>query len=329
VTRPSAIVGVGSALPEHRVTSAQIEARLGLETGWIERRTGIIERPIADPDQATSDLAVRAGERALVDAGVPPAEVGLLLLATSTPDHPLPPSAPGVAHRLALSAAGAIDVAGACAGFLYCLVLGDAYRRLSDTPVLVIGANVLSRRTDSSDPATAALFADGAGAVLLGGDQTGAERGIRGSWLGADGSRSDGVLVPAGGSRLPLTPEAVTRGEHLMQMKSGPSLFHDAIRAMAEAGEGAMKEAGWTHEDIDLLVPHQAGHRLIAGSARLLGIGPERTYEVVEHTGNSSAATIPIALSEAVRTGRLERGDRVLLVAVGAGLVSAGVALTW
>ncbi|MDP9329821.1 MAG: beta-ketoacyl-ACP synthase 3 [Actinomycetota bacterium] len=327
--QPSAIVGVGSALPEHRVASAEIEERLGLEAGWIERRTGILERPIAGPDEATSDLAVRAGTRALTDAGVPPAEVGLLLLATSTPDHPLPPTAPAVAHRLALSSAGAVDVAGACAGFLYGLVLGDAYRRLSESPVLVIGANVLSRRTDQSDPSTAALFSDGAGAVVLGHDRTGADRGIRGSWLGADGSLSDGVVVPAGGSRIPLTPDAVARGEHLMKMKNGASLFHDAVRAMAEAGEGALKAAGWTPDDVDLFVPHQAGHRLMAGSARLLGIGPERIYEVVEHTGNSSAATIPIALAEADRSGRLAPGDRLLLVAVGAGLVSAGVAITW
>jgi len=328
MTPSLAITGIGSALPASRVSSADIEERIGLEPGWIEHRTGIVERPIAADDEATSDLAVRAGERALADAAIDPGQVSLLLLATSTPDHLLPPTAPAVAHHLGLFGAGAIDLAGACSGFLYALVLGEAFGRTAPGPVLVIAANVLSRRTDPLDRSTAPVFADGAGAVVL--DAAADEdRGVRGSFLGADGSLADAIGVPAGGSRQPITVEGVERGEHFMRMERGPALFHRAARAMAEAGAEALKSAGWTTQSIDRWVPHQAGRRLVAESGRLLGIEEARTVDLVARHGNSSAATIPIALAAARDAGTINRGDAVLLTSVGAGLVSAGVALRW
>ena len=182
-----AILGCGAAVPARRVSNAELERALGLPPGWIVARTGIEERPIAGPEEATSDLAARAGAAALADAGIDPARVALLILATSTPDHLLPPTAPLVACRLGITAAGAVDLAGACAGFLYGLVLADGYCRAHGQPVLVIGANVLSRRVDPADPRTAPLFADGAGAVLLGPGEPG--RGLLAAYLGADGSR--------------------------------------------------------------------------------------------------------------------------------------------
>ena len=325
-----AIEGVGAALGSTRVSSAKIEERLALPAGWIEQRTGIHERTYAAPEEATSDLAVTAAARAITDAGIDPGQIRLVLLATSTPDHPLPPSAPAVASRIGAFAAGAVDLAGACAGFCYALALGDAYGRAWGGPILVVAANVLSRRLDHDDPATAALFADGAGAVVLvPATDDAAGRGIRGLSLAADGTLADAIRVPAGGSRTPISSRAIEAGDHLMRMDRGPALFHAAARAMADAGEAALKAAGATTTDVDLWVPHQAGTRLVRESGRLLDIDEARTVDVVATTGNSSAATIPIALASAREAGRLVRGDDVLLTAVGAGLVSAGVMLRW
>ncbi|SHL09141.1 3-oxoacyl-ACP synthase III family protein [Rhodothermus profundi] len=321
----AAVLGVGAALPARRETSAETERRLGLPAGWIVRRTGIRERPMVRPDEATSDLAVRAGAAALQQANLPPETIRLLLLATSTPDHLLPPTAPIVAHRLGLTRAGAIDLAGACSGFLYALTLADSYVRLQQTHVLVVGANVLSRRINPNDPRTSALFADGAGAVVLG--PVHASRGIVASWLGADGASWQDLYIPAGGSRLPLTPERVARGEHLMHLQNGPALFRKAAAGMAEAGRRVLAQAGLTLADVAWWIPHQANHRLIEEARRQLGIPASRTINVVERIGNSSAATIPLAL--ALEAHRFQRGDLLLLTAVGAGLLSAAILLQW
>jgi 3-oxoacyl-[acyl-carrier-protein] synthase-3 len=323
------VAGTGASLPGRRVRNDEIEARLGVEPGWVERRTGIVERPVAGPGEATSDLAVRAVRTALEDAGVDAGRPGLLLLATSTPDHPLPPSAPAVAHRLGMFSAGAVDLAGACSGFLYGLVLGAGYADATGVPVVVAAANVLSRRSDPGDPATAGLFADGAGAVVLAPGADGGPGGILGTSLASDGSLADAIMVPAGGSRMPVTHEALTRREQFMRMRRGPGLFREAVRAMAQAGMEALKAAGLEPADVDWWVPHQAGMRLMADAGRALGIGPSKTIDVVARTGNSSAATIPIALAAAARDGRLQRGQIALLTAVGAGLTSAGVVLRW
>ncbi|AEB12611.1 3-oxoacyl-ACP synthase III family protein [Marinithermus hydrothermalis] len=324
-TAGAAILGVGAALPRRRVASAATERALGLPPGWIVQRTGVLERPVAALDEATSDLAVRAAQAALVDAGLESEAVDLLLLATSTPDHPLPPTAPVVAHRLGLVNAGAVDLAGACAGFVYALALADAQVRAWGGYVLVVAANVLSRRVNPRDPNTAPLFADGAGAVILG--PGGEGRGLLASHLGADGSRWDTIYIPAGGSRVPLSPEALARGEHRMRMKSGPTLFRRAARGMAEAGRKALARAGLEAGAVDWWVPHQANRRLVHEAGRLLGIPPERTVDVIARMGNSSAATIPIAL--AAVADRFRPGDVVLLTAVGAGVLVAGAVLRW
>ena len=323
--RRAAVLGVGAALPTRREPSAETERRLGLPPGWIVQRTGIRERPLVGPDEATSDLAVRAGAAALAQADLPPERIGLLLLATSTPDHLLPPTAPVVAHRLGLTCAGAIDLAGACSGFLYALALADGYVRLQHTCVLVIGANVLSRRTNPDDPKTSALFADGAGAVVLGPSES--PRGIVACWLGADGACWDDLYIPAGGSRRPLTPERVARGEHLMTMKNGRALFRRAATGMAEAGRRVLQQAGLGIDDVAWWIPHQANHRLIEEARHQLGIPADRTVNIVDRIGNSSAATIPLAL--ALEAHRFAPGDLLLLTAVGAGLLSAAVLLQW
>jgi 3-oxoacyl-[acyl-carrier-protein] synthase-3 len=320
------VAGIASFIPENAAGNAEIEARLGLEAGWIERRTGIRRRPAASPEQATSDLAIRASERALLQARIEGREIGLFLLATSTPDHLLPPTAPLVAHQLSLSRAGAVDVAGACAGFVYALVLAQAFGRSTGTPVLVTGANVLTRRTNQQDPATVGLFSDGAGAMVLVPSEPSR---ILGFHLGADGSFYDAIGIQAGGSRGLLTPEALQDKQHLMMMRQGPVLFKQAVQSMATAGKLAMQMAGTDSGCVDWWVPHQSNARITQDTAKALGIPQERTISVIDRYGNSSSATIPIALAYGEETGRLRPGHVVLLTAVGAGLLSAGLVLRW
>jgi 3-oxoacyl-[acyl-carrier-protein] synthase-3 len=313
---------VAAAVPETGTPSEETERRLGLEPGWIERRTGVRFVPQASTDQATSDLAIAAGRQAIERAEIQAADIKLLLLATSTPDHLLPPTAPLVAQQLGLTQAGAIDLAGACAGFLYGVTLGGTYAHTLQAPVLVIGANILTRRVRQDDPATAALFGDGAGAVVL---MPSTEPHVLGSYLGADGSRYDDILIPAGGSREPLSAESLAQGRHLMTIQRGKGLFRHAARMMADAGMRALAAAGMTSDVIDWWIPHQANLRMMQESGRLLGIPEARTIAVVDRYANSSAATIPIALDHAVRCGRVKRGDVLLLTAVGAGMLSGGL----
>ena len=320
------IISVASAIPETVVTNEEVELRLGLERGWIERRTGILQRPTAPPNEATSDLAVQAGERALARAGIDRNEVGLLLLATSTPDHLLPPTAPLVAHRLGLAHAGAVDLTGACAGFLYALTLANSHGDTTRKPVLVIAANILTRRVNDRDPATVALFADGAGAAVLIPDEP---SHFLGSYLGADRSLYDTIGIRSGGTREPLTPEALNSGLNLMTMRRGSALFKQAVHAMAAAGKKAMETAGVKSESIDWWIPHQANVRITQDTGTLLGIPPERAIDVIARYGNSSAATIPIALTHAVETGKVREGNVLLMTAAGAGLVSAGLVVRW
>jgi 3-oxoacyl-[acyl-carrier-protein] synthase III len=318
------IIAVASAIPETIEHNDAVESRLHLEPGWIERRTGILGRPIALPTEATSDLAVRAGSVALKRSGIEKDDIGLLLLATSTPDHLLPPTAPLVAHRLGLAHSGAVDLAGACAGFLYSIILANAYGQAMHKPVLVIAANILTRRLNDKDSSTVALFSDGAGAVvLLPSDPS----HFLGSYLGSDGSSYDTIGIAAGGTREPLTPEALMEGRHLMTMRRGSSLFKEAVHAMSFAGKEALIASGHKTGAIDWWIPHQANSRIIHDTGKLLDIPPERTINVVGKYGNSSAATIPIALADALETGRILPGNILLFTAAGAGMVSAGLVL--
>lgn len=318
------IAGVASAVPPAVTLNSDIEDRLGLERGWIVRRTGILCRPTAPASQATSDLAIEAGRAALKNAGVAPSEIGLLLLATSTPDHLLPPTAPLVAHRLELSNAGAIDITGACSGFLYALAMGNWSGAAMRKPVLIVGANILSRRVDDRDPGTMALFGDGAGAVVL---VPCGQPHVLGSHLGADGSCYAAIQIPAGGTREPLTVEGLTERRNLIRIEDGRSAFKQAVKMMAEAGRLALDEAGLTVADVAWWVPHQANRRIIEECGNALGIAPCRTVIVIDRFANSSAATIPIALTEAAGSGRIRPGEILLLTSAGAGMISAGVVL--
>ena len=320
------VIAAASAVPETVVENDAVEARLGVERGWIERRTGILQRPTAARNESTSDLAIRAGSGALERAGINPKDVGLLLLATSTPDHLLPPTAPLVAHELGLAQSGAIDLAGACAGFLYALVLGGSYVRTTRKATMIIGANVLTRRVNEKDPATAGLFSDGAGAVVL---APGEPDHLLGSYLGSDGSGYDAIGIQAGGSREPLTHAALDEGRNLMTIRRGSLFFRQAVHGMADAGKEALAAAGLDSAAVDWWIPHQANRRIIEDAGKLLNIPRERTVSVVDRYGNSSAATIPIALVHAVEAGQVREGNIILFTAVGAGMVSAGVVVRW
>lgn len=321
----SRIVGFGHFAPENRVENAQIETRLGLEPGWIERRTGIRARRWARPDEAMSDLAVRAGAIALDDSGLARSDVALTLLATSTPDHLLPPSAPLVAYRLGLHGSGAVDLAGACSGFLYALTLADGFVRAQGKPVLVIAANVLSRRINPQERASAILFADAAGAIVLVPSSV-PGTGILGADLASDGGHYGLISIPAGGSRRPFSDDVGVE-ETLMTISDGQEVFAQAVGMMTGCAQHALSAASLSAQDIDRFVPHQANARIFDAVSRRLGLPPDRIVRTIEEYGNSSAATIALSLSIAQCDRAFAAGERVLLTAAGAGLTGGAIVL--
>ena len=321
----SRIAGLGHYVPERRVENAEIEARLGLESGWIERRTGIRARRWAAPDEALTDLAIKAGDMAMNNAGVARADVALTLLATSTPDHLLPPSAPLLAHRLNLPNSGAIDLAGACSGFLYALTLADGFVRTQGKPILIVAANILSRRINPEERGSAILFADAAGAMVLV-PSSSPGTGILGLDLVSDGSHYGLISIPAGGSRKPFTA-GMNPKELLMTMSNGKSVFSQAVRMMTGCSIRAMEQAGLTPANIDRFVPHQANVRLFEAVCENIGLASSKTVRTIEEFGNSSAATIPLSLSLTSRDRPFVSGERLLLTAAGAGLAGGSIVL--
>ena len=321
----SEIIGFGHYAPQRRVPNAEIEERLKLERGWIERRTGIVERRYAADGEALTDMAVLAADAALSNAGIDRTQIALTLLATSTPDHLLPPSAPLLAHRLGLARSGAVDLAGACAGFLYALVLADGFVRAQGAPVLIVAANILSRRVNPEERASCILFADAAGAVVLAPSQR-QECGLIGAHLAADGAGYDLIKIEAGGSRRPFAPETPAE-EALMTIADGQAVFAKAVDMMADTSRAALQKAALTIADIDWFLPHQANARIMAAVAQKLGVPEQKMVSTVADFGNSSAATIPFSLALAVEAGRIKRGARILMCAAGAGLTGGAVVL--
>jgi 3-oxoacyl-[acyl-carrier-protein] synthase-3 len=317
------ILGFGHYAPERRVPNAEIEQRLGLEAGWILRRTGIKERRYAAPDEALTDIAVRAGEMALARSGLDRDAVALTLLATSTPDHLLPPSAPLLAHRLGLSRSGGIDLAGACGGFLYALTLADAFVRTHAVPVLVVGANILSRRVNPAERGTSILFADAAGAVVLApSDRPGS--GVLGAQLAADGSGYGLIQIPAGGSRRPFEAGMPVEDTQML-ISNGRAVFAKAVDLMVSTSRAALAKAGLGIADVDCFIPHQANGRITAAVAQQLGIAEDKTVSTIADYGNSSAATIPLSLSLTTADRTFSPETRLLMCAAGAGLTGAAV----
>ena len=323
--RSSRIIGFGHAIPHQCVFSAEIEQRLGLEAGWIERRTGIRSRYWADDDDTLTGLAEAAGRMAIDDAGIGRPEIALTLLATSTPDHVLPPSAPLLSHRLGLARSGAIDLAGACSGFLYALALADGFVRLHGHSVLIVAANILSRRINLNDRNTSALFADAAGAVVLAPDDD-PQRGVLSLDLVSDGSGYDLIKISAGGSNRPYSSE-IDAEAFLMTMRDGREVFARASALMTGTARQALRRAEMSVDRVDRFIPHQANARLFNTVCNDLGIPRHKMLQTIRDYGNSSAATIPLSLSLARRERDFSPGEILLLTAAGAGLAGGSVVL--
>lgn len=323
MSRSSRVLGFGHHAPSRKVENPEIENRLGLEPGWIERRTGIRSRFWATDQDTLSGLATQAGDMALANAGIDRSDIGLLLLATSTPDHLLPPSAPLVAHKLGLGRAGAVDLTGACAGFIYALMFADGFTRLHGKPALVIAANILSRRINPAERASSVLFADAAGALVIGACED-PDLGILGASVDSDGSRYGLIQIPAGGSSIPFHDD-LDLGQTRMTMTDGREVFAKAVEMMTDCSTSALAVAGVRPQDIDRFVPHQANARIFDAVGRNLGIADEAIVKTIAEYGNSSAATIPLSLSLAHRAAPFRPGEKVLLAAAGAGLSGGAI----
>lgn len=321
--------GVGSYAPARILTNEELAKMVDTSDEWIQTRTGIRERRIAAPDEACSDMAVRAAQSALADAKMSPADIDLLIVATCTPDQPMPSTACIVQHKLGVPAhATCFDIAAACSGFLYALeiaygqLLTNRYKR-----ALIIGSDKISSITDWSDRTTCVLFADAAGAaVLTKVDQP--DIGIIGSDLGADGEFADKLYVPAGGSQTPASPQTVEKRQHFIKM-NGREVFKNAVRVMETVCREMMEQHHITPDQISLVVPHQANVRIIEALAANLKLPLEKFYVNLDRYGNTSSATIPLALDEARRAGRIKPGDLTLLVAFGAGLTYGAALVRW
>lgn len=323
MNRTACIIGLGHHLPGRRVDNAEIEASLGLEAGWIEGRTGIRSRFWAEPGDTLSGLAAKAGDMALQSAGIDRKEIGLLLLATSTPDHLLPPSAPLVAHRLGLEKAGGVDLAGACAGFIYAMTFADGFVRLNNKPAIVIAANLLSRRINPAERASAVLFADAAGAVVLTPSSVPGQ-GILGASFASDGSAYSLIQIPAGGSSRPFAQE-IDIAETRMTITNGRDVFAKAVDMMSRCSNEALAGTGFLASDVTRFVPHQANARIFNAVGKAVGIPDERIVKTIAEYGNSSAATIPLSLSVSHKAKPFRPGDKLLLAAAGAGLTGGAL----
>ncbi len=294
---------------------------------WIRQRTGIRERRRADPGTPTSALAIAAGRAALERRGMDGSDLDLIIVATMTPDRPFPSTACVVQHGLGASSAWAFDVSAACSGFVYAATVAAQFiENGSHRRVLVIGAEVMSSVVDYTDRTTCVLFGDGAGAVLMEPSQD--ETGILSFCHEVDGAGAPFLCMPAGGSATPASHETVEKGWHFLR-QDGPEVFRFATRKMAELSQRVVAEAGLTADDIDLFVPHQANARIIDAVAERLRLPEHKVVKNLERLGNTSAASIPLALTTAVRQGRLSRGSLVLLASVGAGFTVGTMLLRW
>ncbi|HEY6680354.1 MAG TPA: beta-ketoacyl-ACP synthase III [Actinomycetota bacterium] len=326
MSRHATITGVGSSLPPRLVPNTWFEAQVDTTDEWIRSRTGIEARHFADDGVVTSDLAVEAARIALRTAGIPAEQLDMIVCASVTGDTPFPATAVWVQEKLGLSCP-AFDVNAACAGFSYGLATATAFVEsgMADA-VLLIGAEVYSRILDFTDRQTCVLFGDGAGATVI---QASDRPGIEGTVLGADGTAAEILLVPAGGSREPASAETVAASRHRIQMPNGREVFKRAVTEMAASCREVLEKNGHSPDDVDLLIPHQANARIMVAVAERLGIPLERAVVDVAEVGNTSAASIPIALDRAYRAGRIHEGDLVLFTSFGAGLTWGATAIRW
>lgn len=320
--------GTGSYVPARIVTNEDLAKIVDTSDEWITSRSGIRERRIADDTETTSEMATRAGRAAMADAGVTAADIDLVIVGTCTPDSPLPSAAVHVQRKLGIRSAPAFDVVAACSGFLYALDVADAMIRSGrHKRALIIGVERLSAYTDWTDRTTCVLFGDGAGAAVIAAHPEMTE-GILGSELHADGNACDLLYIQSGGSSRPATAETVANREHFIRMR-GREVFKVAVTAMQDAAVGICEKHGVKPSDLKLVIPHQANLRIIESISQRMELTKEQVYVNVDRFGNTSAASIPIALDEARKNNRIRSGDLVLLVAFGAGLTWGSSLIRW
>ncbi len=326
-TRSAIITGTGTSVPSRVVTNRDLEKLVDTSDEWIQTRTGIRERRIAAPDESVSQFALEASQRAMEMAGVSPHDIDLIICATVTPDVPIPATACLLQYRLGCDRAAAFDMQAGCSGFIYAQSVAKQFivsGRCRN--VLVVGAELLSKFLDWTDRTTCVIFADGAGAAVM--SEGSLPRGVLASAMHSDGSMSDFICMEGGGSKFPATQETVASKMHFIRMR-GNETFKIAVRSIEDVSREVLGMAGLAPADVSWFIPHQANQRIIDAVRERLGIPAERCYVNIDRYGNTSAASIPIALDEAVRAGKVARGDVILMAAFGAGLTWAASAVRW
>lgn len=311
------IEGVGSYVPSYSLSNVELSEKIHCTDEWIVTRTGIRERRIADTGEATSDLAYLAAVKALHHAQLEPKDLDMILVATETPDHILPPVSCQVQHRLQCKTIAAMDIHNTCVGFLSALQIAEQYIKLgTHQRILVIGADTLSRITDYEDPSTSIIFGDGAGAIILSRSEESEKKGVISTTIHADGQFFDALYVPGGGSRFPASADYKNK-----MVMDGRKIFKLAVKSMSEVLTETLYSTGYRQDELDWLIPHQANLRIMEAVARNVNFPLEKVINTVSLYGNSCSATIPIALDTAIKDGRISRGNMLALVSFGAGLV--------
>jgi len=326
-TRSIGILGIGTGVPADTLTNADLEKMVDTSDEWIRTRTGISERRKSKPEEAASDFGAAAARQAMEAAGVRPDQIGLIICATFTPDNMCPSTACHIQRMLGIERVIAFDLNAACTGFVYALTTAKYYLQSGICDyALVVGVDVLTKITDYQDRATCILFGDGAGAVVLG--EVAHGKGLLGEYLSADGRLSEAIYVPAGGSRKPTTENTLRDREHYLRMK-GNEVFRFAVNILGESVEKALERCGRKIEELDVVIPHQANIRIIEAAAKRLSVPRERFVVNVEKYGNTSAASIPLAMADAVADGRIKDGSLLALVAFGGGLTWGATIVRW
>jgi 3-oxoacyl-[acyl-carrier-protein] synthase III len=321
------IVSTGRWLPDRVVTNHDLEKELDTSDEWIRERTGISERRLADRATGAADMGAGAARIAMERAGVQPGEIDVIVVSTATPDRLLPSTACDIQALLGATNAAAYDIAAACSGFIYALNIAEGHIATGRAEIaLVISTEKMSSIVDWGDRSTAVLFGDGAGAAVVKRAENG--RGLLSSFIRSDGTLAELLWRPGGGARIPMDLAVLDERSHLVKM-AGREVFKAAVRSMAEAADQALLRAGLTGDDVNLLIPHQANIRIIEATAKYANVPMEKVFVNVDRYGNMSSATIPVALDEAVESGRLRAGDHTLMVAFGAGFTWAAAVVQW
>jgi 3-oxoacyl-[acyl-carrier-protein] synthase III len=321
------ILGTGTALPEKVVTNRDLEKLVETSDEWITERTGIKERRQAGPGETTSKLSVRASRKALARAGISPKDLDLIICSTISPDMPLPSTAAFIQRDLGAPSCCAFDLAAACSGFLFGMTVADQFIKSGKAKyVLVVGAELLSRFLDYKDRGTCVIFGDGVAAGVLG--PVSPPSGILASEMHTDGQFAEHLYIPAGGTLKPASCETVQARDHYIKMR-GNELFKVAVRSMEEVSRRVLEKANVCAEQLNLFIPHQANQRITDAVRARLGLSPEKVYSNISRVGNTSSASIPICLDECVESGRIKKGDLVLMTAFGAGVTWGAVLMRW